>query len=110
MTLSKKNIKSLIKECMFELKEAYSGPNSHGGNSGTGRSGQAYLPPEEESKGRWRQFCGELETQVGRDFCDRVIDVFREDNGMLISFLELAEDYPDHQDKLFAALRKLERT
>ena len=108
MSLTKKNMKNLIKECMTELREAYGGPNTFGNQSGANRGGQSYLAPEEESKGRWRQFGGELDTQEGRDFCERICDVFRSNSDMLISFLELAEDHPDHQDKFFTAMKKME--
>ena len=107
MSPLKQNIKNLIKECMTELRESYAGPNKFG-QSGSSRNGNNYLPPEEEAKGLWKGFLRELDTQEGRDFCERVCDVFRDNSDILISFLELAEEHPDHQDKFFSALKKYE--
>ncbi len=105
MSFNKQKIKKLIKECMKELREGYH-TSRRGSENSWGQ--ENHMTPEDESKGRWKQFVGELDTQEGREFTRRVIDAFRNDNDMLMSFLELAEDHPDHQEKFFKALRDLE--
>ena len=105
MSFTKKNIKMLIKECMRELREGQHDSRDRNYNA-WGQDN--HMTPEDESKSKWKQFVGELDTQEGREFTRRVIDAFRADNDMLMSFLELAEDHPDHQDKFFKALRDLE--